>query len=175
MIDRFKPQAVINTGSAGGIDPTLHFGDIVISEALVYHDVDVTAFGYKPGQLPGQPELYKASRDLIDVAEKAINELKAEGALDIGNHLHGLIASGDVFMHQTERINAVRENFPGVKAVEMEGAAIAHSCHLFGVPVLVIRALSDIAGEESPMKFEEFIPLASRNSAKLVQRIVKYL
>jgi len=54
----------------------------------------------------------------------------------------------------------------------MEGAAIAHCCGLFSVPALVIRSLSDIAGAESPMSFNEFLPIASKHSAQIVMRIV---
>ena len=176
MIDRFKLAAVINTGSAGGIDPSLSFGDIVISSGLVYHDVDVTAFNYQPGQLPGQPQVFPVSENLVTAAESALDQLKKEGVLKSNiNCLRGIIGSGDVFMHKKERIDAVRKTFPEIKAVEMEGAAIAHTCHLFNIPVLIIRALSDVAGAESPMKFDEFITLASQNSSELVKRIVRNL
>ena len=50
LIQHFKPTAVINTGSAGGFDPELNVGDIVISTEVRHHDVDVTAFGYEIGQ-----------------------------------------------------------------------------------------------------------------------------
>jgi adenosylhomocysteine nucleosidase len=76
-------------------------------------------------------------------------------------------------MHQPESIAAVRQKFPNVAAVEMEGAAIAHCCRLFSVPVLVIRALSDIAGTESPVKFDEFLPIASKHSSEIVHYIVR--
>jgi adenosylhomocysteine nucleosidase len=76
-------------------------------------------------------------------------------------------------MYKPEHIAAVRRLFPDIAAVEMEGAAIVHCCRLFSIPALVIRALSDIAGSESPLKFEEFLPLASKNSAEIVRRIVR--
>jgi adenosylhomocysteine nucleosidase len=76
-------------------------------------------------------------------------------------------------MHQPESIALLRQRFPDVAAVEMEGAAIAHCCRLFSVPVLVIRALSDIAGVESPIKFDEFLPIASKHSSEMVRRIIK--
>jgi adenosylhomocysteine nucleosidase len=174
LIHRYGPALVINTGSAGGIDPALRFGDAVISSGLVYHDVDVTAFGYAPGQLPGQPEVFSVPEDLIRQAERAVDELKGEKLLPGDfNHRRGLIGSGDTFMHDPGHIAAVRERFPGLGAVEMEGAAIAHTCALFGVPALIIRALSDIAGAESPVTFDEFLPFASRNSGNIVRRIVK--
>ncbi|MDR3138305.1 MAG: 5'-methylthioadenosine/S-adenosylhomocysteine nucleosidase [Treponema sp.] len=174
LIQRYHPSLVINTGSAGGIDPALKFGDAVISDGLLYHDVDVTAFGYAPGQLPGQPAVFPVPGDLIQLAERAVDGLKGEGRLPAGfNHVRGLIGSGDVFMHDPERIVAVRRIFPALKAVEMEGAAIAHSCALFSVPALIIRALSDIAGTESPLAFKEFLPIASKHSAEIVRRIIR--
>ena len=174
LIQHFKPNCVINTGSAGGISPGLKVGDAIISTGLVYHDVDVTAFNYAPGQLPGQPQIFPVDEKLVKLAEDAVDELKRENVLPASfNHRRGIIGSGDVFMHEAERIAAVRRVFPDVAAVEMEGAAIAHCCALFSVPVLVIRALSDIAGAESPVSFDEFLPVASKHSAHIVMRIVK--
>ncbi|MDR2028364.1 MAG: 5'-methylthioadenosine/S-adenosylhomocysteine nucleosidase [Treponema sp.] len=174
LINRYHPDFVINTGSAGGLDPSLDFGDAVISDGLVYHDVDVTAFGYAPGQLPGLPAVFPVSEALIVLAEQAVDELKKETVLPGEfNHVRGLIGSGDVFMHESGRIDAVRSLFPAIRAVEMEGAAIAHACALFKVPALIIRALSDIAGAESPVKFEEFLPVASKHSGEIVRRIVR--
>jgi len=174
LINTFKPRFVINTGSAGGINPSLHFGDVIISTGLVYHDVDVTAFNYAPGQLPGQPQIFPADEDLIAKAEQAVAQLKQEKTLPSNlNYCRGLIGTGDVFMHQPESIAAVRQRFPDIAAVEMEGAAIAHCCRLFSVPALVIRALSDIAGVESPLKFEEFLPIASKNSAEIVRWLIR--
>jgi len=180
LIQKFNPAYIINTGSAGGIcivqkgqSDEIKIGDAVISTGLVYHDVDVTAFNYAPGQLPGQPQIFTVEENLIKLAEAAVDELKQEKSLpDSFNHRRGLIGSGDVFMHEPERIDAVRKLFPDLMAVEMEGAAIAHCCRLFSVPVLVIRALSDIAGTESPMSFTEFLPIASEHSARIVIRIV---
>jgi adenosylhomocysteine nucleosidase len=174
LILNFKPDFVLNTGSAGGINPALHFGDVIISTGLLYHDVDVTAFNYAPGQLPGQMQIFPADEKLITGAEQAVADLKLEGLLPADlNHLRGLIGTADTFMYRQESIAALRERFPDIAAVEMEGAAIAHCCSLFSVPMLVIRALSDIAGVESPMKFDEFLPIASKHSAEIVRRIVK--
>ncbi|MDR1302815.1 MAG: 5'-methylthioadenosine/S-adenosylhomocysteine nucleosidase [Treponema sp.] len=174
LITTYHAEMVINTGSAGGIDPRLNFGDAIISDGLVYHDVDVTAFNYAAGQLPGMPTVFPVPEDLIRRAEQAVEELKQERKLPAGfNYIRGLIGSGDVFMHDPARIAAVRTLFPDIKAVEMEGAAVAQSCFLFKVPALIIRALSDIAGAESPLKFSEFLPVASKHSAAIVLRIIQ--
>jgi adenosylhomocysteine nucleosidase len=76
-------------------------------------------------------------------------------------------------MHETDKITKVRELFPEMRAIEMEGAAIAHTCRLFGVPSLIIRAVSDIAGEESPVTSVQFLPVASKHSAEIVRRIIR--
>lgn len=174
MIRHYEPVLVINTGSAGGIDPSLKFGDVIISDGLIHHDADVTAFDYVPGQIPGMPAVFPVPEDLILRAEQAVDQLKQEKLLPPGfNHVRGLIGSGDVFMHDPERIGRVRKLFPNMRAVEMEGAAIAQTCYLFKIPALIIRALSDIAGVESPVAFNEFLPIASRHSGEIVRRIVK--
>ena len=41
LLQLCKPDLVINTGSAGGLAPTLQVGDIVVSDEVRYHDADV--------------------------------------------------------------------------------------------------------------------------------------
>ena len=174
MLERFAPSWVVNTGSAGGLDFGLTFGDLVVSASALYHDVDVTAFGYRKGQMPGSPERFEADAGLVDLAETAAASLLERGVLPGGTRIvRGVIASGDVFVHEAGRIAALRRDFPDLAAVEMEGAAIAHACSLFGTPFVIIRSLSDIAGKESPMKFEEFLPLAAGRSSALVLEMLK--
>ncbi|MDR1899075.1 MAG: 5'-methylthioadenosine/adenosylhomocysteine nucleosidase [Treponema sp.] len=176
LIHTYKPALVINTGSAGGIDPALAVGDAVIAEGLMYHDVDVTGFDYKPGQVPGQPAIFRTPESLVRAAGQAVTELKGETALPAGfNCLRGIVGSGDIFMHEEERIEAARRLFPDMLAFEMEGAAIAHTCLLLQVPALIIRSISDVAGKESPTTFDEFLPVASKHSAQIVGRIVRNL
>jgi adenosylhomocysteine nucleosidase len=140
----------------------------------MYHDVDVTGFNYRPGQVPGQPEIFRVPENLVRAAEEAVSTLKAEALLpEKFNYRRGLIGSGDIFMHQDERIEAARRVFPGIRAVEMEGAAIAHTCLLLETPALIIRSISDVAGKESPVAFEEFLPVASKHSSRIVSRIVR--
>jgi adenosylhomocysteine nucleosidase len=180
LIREYKPDMVINTGSAGGLSgdngPELTFGDVVISEGMVYHDFDLTVFGYAPGQLPGMNAVFNADKRLVKLACRAVSELKKEGTLpESMRHVTALIGSGDVFMSDDAVIERQRLKFPGMRAVDMEGAAIAHACSLFNVPCVVIRALSDVAGAESPVKFDEFLPVAAKHSSEIVRRLLQYL
>lgn len=169
LIDKFHPDYIVNTGSAGGFDPSLKVGDIVVSSEVRYHDVDVTAFGYEIGQLPANPAAYIPHETLVTAAKACIDGLE-----DIQTMV-GLITTGDTFMTKDDDIAKARANFPTMAAVEMEGAAIAHTCHQFNVPFVIIRSLSDIAGKESPTSFDEYLETASVNSSKLVINMLNAL
>src|SRR5699024_1823340 len=65
LLERFEPTHVINTGSAGGFSNKLEVGDIVIGKEVVHHDVDVTAFDYRYGQVPNMPASFPADNILI--------------------------------------------------------------------------------------------------------------
>lgn len=169
LIDKFAPDYVVNTGSAGGFDQSLKVGDIVISSEVKYHDVDVTAFGYEIGQLPGNPASYLPHPTLVEAAKTSI------ASLDNINTLIGLITTGDTFMTKDDDIAKARQNFPTMAAVEMEGAAIAHTCHQFSVPFVIIRSMSDIAGKESPTSFEAYLETASVNSSAMVTAMITEL
>ncbi|MBP0049199.1 5'-methylthioadenosine/S-adenosylhomocysteine nucleosidase [Marinobacterium sp. AK62] len=166
LLQMFKPDGVINTGSAGGFDETLDVGDVVISERVCHHDVDLTVFGYEPGQVPGLPPKFTADPLLSRFAEESI------AGMSSARTVRGLIATGDSFMNCPERVAETRKHFPSVKAVEMEAAAIAQTCHQFGTPFIVIRALSDIAGKESNLSFEQFLEKAATHSAEMVMAII---
>lgn len=169
LLHTFKPDVVINTGSAGGYDPALEVGAVVISDEVRHHDVDVTIFGYEMGQVPQMPAAFKADMKLMEVAREAVTE--------VGEHQYGigLICSGDAFMNDPERVEKVREYFPQMKAVEMEAAAVAQVCHQFETPFVVIRALSDIAGKESNVSFDEFLPVAAKHSTAIVLKAIEKL
>lgn len=169
LLDEYQPDVVINTGSAGGFDATLNVGDVVISTEVRHHDADVTAFGYEIGQMAGQPAAFQADEKLMAVAEKALESM-------VGKHaVRGLICTGDVFVCTAERQAFIRANFPSVIAVEMEASAIAQTCHQFQVPFVVVRAISDVADKESPMSFDEFLPLAAQSSSEMVSKMVELL
>jgi adenosylhomocysteine nucleosidase len=170
LIEHFTPDYIVNTGSAGGFEQSLKVGDIVIASQLRYHDVDVTAFGYEIGQLPGNPAAYIPHPTLVNAAKIGIEKLDKNIKT-----LSGLITTGDTFMTAAEDIAKARKNFPTMAAVEMEGAAIAQTCHQFNIPFVVIRSLSDIAGKESPSSFEAYLETASVNSSQLVLNMLTQL
>lgn len=170
LLERYQPDAVINTGSAGGFATDLNIGDVIISDEVRHHDVDAVVFGYELGQVPGMPAAYHADQPLRAIARSAI------AALGEVNVREGLIATGDAFMADPERVATTRAQFPTMLAVEMEGAAIAQTCHLFGCPFVVIRALSDIPGSgDNHLSFEQFLEVAADHSSRMVDHMLKVL
>lgn len=167
LIKLYEPDYVINTGSAGGFHPDLEVGDIVISQAVCHHDVDVTPFGYELGQVPGSPSCFLPDSNLVEIAKNSIK------ALNEVAHMHGLIATGDRFMHHPDDVAQTREKFPDMIACEMEAAAIAQTCHAFEVPFVITRSLSDIAGKENAVTFEQYLETAATHSAKLILEMLK--
>ncbi|MGD8205725.1 5'-methylthioadenosine/S-adenosylhomocysteine nucleosidase [Pantoea sp. FN0305] len=165
LLERCRPDFIINTGSAGGLDSSLKVGDIVISDEVRYHDADVTAFGYEPGQMAGCPAAFPADSALIAAAEACINQLNLHA-------VRGLVVSGDAFINGAEPLARIRTTFPQAIAVEMEATAIGHVCHQFATPFVVIRAISDVADQESHLSFEEFLSIAAQQSSLLVEMLL---
>ena len=170
LLERHQPDAIINTGSAGGFAADLAIGDVIISDEVRHHDVDAVVFGYEIGQVPGMPAAYLADKSLREVARNAIASL---GEVQVRE---GLIATGDAFMADPARVDATRAQFPSMLAVEMEGAAIAQTCHLYQCPFVVIRALSDIPGSgDNHLSFDEFLEVAADHSSRMVDQMLKQL
>lgn len=166
LIKEYTPDAVINTGSAGGFDPELNIGDVVIATQLLHHDVNVSHFGYELGQVPQMPAYYESDPKLVAIAQNAISDLPGIKVKT------GLVCSGDSFVGSDEAANIIKANFPNMAAVEMEGAAIGQVCHLMKTPFVVIRSLSDIAGKTSTISFDSYLETAAKNSAQLVLNII---
>ena len=168
LANHFQVEAIINTGSAGALAEGIAVGDVVIADKLVYHDVDVTAFGYAYGQMAQQPLYFESDKTFVAKIQESLSQL------DQNWHL-GLIATGDSFIAGDDKIASIKSHFPDVLAVEMEGAAIAQAAQALGLPFLVIRAMSDNANHEASISFDEFIIEAGRRSAQVLLAFLKTL
>ena len=164
----YEPELIINSGVSGALSPDLRVGDVVIGTDVVQHDVDTTALGDEPGFVSTVDRL---SFPLDNFASTAI----AAAAEELGiRAVRGRIASGDQFVASTERKEEIVRLFSAVTC-EMEAGAIAHVCFLNRVSCAVIRCISDGGNEEAPMSYEEFLPLAAKNSSELTLAYLKSL
>ncbi|EPV60566.1 5'-methylthioadenosine/S-adenosylhomocysteine nucleosidase [Streptococcus agalactiae GB00924] len=168
LVESFKVDAIINTGSAGAVATGLNVGDVVVSDTLVYHDVDLTAFGYDYGQMSMQPLYFHSDKTFVSTFEAVLSKEEMTSKI-------GLIATGDSFIAGQEKIDVIKGHFPQVLAVEMEGAAIAQAAQATGKPFVVVRAMSDTAAHDANITFDEFIIEAGKRSAQVLMAFLKAL
>ncbi|MFC7441251.1 5'-methylthioadenosine/adenosylhomocysteine nucleosidase [Laceyella putida] len=167
LIDRFQVEAVLFTGVAGALHPDLDIGDLVISTECQQHDIDASAVGFPKGTVPFQDvSIFPADPALVAWAAEAGRRIAGV------NVMTGKVLSGDQFISDANKVRELREQFAGA-CVEMEGAAVAHVCHLAGVPYVVIRSMSDRADHTADVNFAEFTELASERSAHIVREILR--
>ena len=139
LLRTFQPDCVISTGLAGGIDKCLKVMDVVASAQIVYHDV-WCGEGNAYGQIQGMPTFFEGNKTLFDCAI----------SLDTESPIHGgLICSGDKFITDSEELDAIKGNFPDGLAVDMESGSIAQVCHIYKVPFISFRIISDTPGAEN--------------------------
>lgn len=140
LVDEFHVDCLLNTGIAGSLNAEINIGDIVGSVDAVQHDVDATAWNYRPGELPGMGRTaFPADEGLLALAEKECQEVNP----DI-RFFRGRIVTGDQFISDVTVKERLKSVFGGFCA-EMEGGAIAQAAYLNGIPFLILRVISDKA------------------------------
>ena len=166
LADLFQVTHVINTGVAGSLNAELDIGDILISQDALHHDVDVTIFGYRPGEVPQMGFLeFQADQRLAALAKDACERVNPDV-----NVVLGRVVSGDQFISSKEVKERLISQFHG-DCAEMEGASIAHGAYLNGIPFVIIRAISDKADDSAEMDYPTFEAAAARHSAALVKEL----
>ncbi|ETW26742.1 MTA/SAH nucleosidase [Mycobacterium gastri 'Wayne'] len=171
LADRFRCRIIVFTGVAGGLDAELQIGDIVIAERVVQHDFGLVDDGqlqpYQPGHIPfieptdqlgyrADPGLIERVRDCLDGFTLPPLSTGAGGRGRPRRITFGTVLTGDQYLHCERTRSRLHREFDG-HAIEMEGGALAQVCEAFGIPWLVIRALSGLAGTDSGLDFNRFV------------------
>ncbi len=183
LITEFKVDEIIFTGVAGAVDSKVKIGDIVVAEELFQHDFDASPFLLKhvlplilKKEIGTNPfvrnRLYDACSNFVDnqienvISEEYLDEYK----ISKPKVLLGNIASGDQFIKDSEKRDEIKSGLDNVLAVEMEGAAVAQVCYEFGIPLGVIRTISDDANDNAIKDFPKFVyNVASQYSFQIVK------
>lgn len=189
LADRFRCRLIVFSGVAGGLDPDLHIGDVVVADSTLQHDAGVIEDGriltYQAGHVPFfnptdrlgypvDPALLARVRERLEGFALPPLSARAGGEGRPPRIAYGPILSGDQYVH----CEATRERLfrdLGGRAVEMEGGALGQVCEAFGVPWLDIRALSDLAGRDSRMDFMAFVDEVAASSAAILRRLLPVL
>lgn len=189
LADRFGCRAIAFSGVAGGLDPGLRIGDVVIAERAIQHDAGViedaalrvyqaghvpflnptTQFGY-----PADPVLLARVRGHLDGLTLPALSRNAGGGDRPPRIAFGTVLTGDQYLHcEVTRVRLYGDL--GGQAVEMEGAAVSQVCENFGIPWLVVRALSDLAGAQSSYDFTAFVDEVAAQSAAILRHLLPVL
>ncbi|MCV3509019.1 5'-methylthioadenosine/adenosylhomocysteine nucleosidase [Campylobacter sp. CNRCH_2016_3089] len=167
MIEKFKAELMLFTGVAGAFNPSLEIGDLIYATKLAQYDLDITAFGHPLGYVPGNEIFIKT--------DDKLNNLAIEVAKELGVKLQsGIIATGDEFICDENKKAKIREIF-NADACEMEGASVVLVCDALKIPCLVLRSMSDKAGEKAEFDFDEFVEKSAKISANFVLKICEKL
>jgi adenosylhomocysteine nucleosidase len=186
MLDRFPCSALMFCGVAGGLDPALGVGDVVVGTRNIQYDygaeLEAGFKTYQPGKppLPGFDDVhgYDVPLHLIErlrVAAAGMTFDALPESVGAGHRLprvsFGPIATGDCFVN-SERTRKRLHGSYGAQACEMEGGAVAQVAERFGnLPLVNVRCLSDLAGAESHLDFGAFLPIAARNASLVAHRL----
>ena len=164
-----RPDCIISTGVAGGMGQGVRIMDIVAGREIVYHDV-WCGDGNEYGQVQGMPARFSADDRLYSIA------MSLGSVQDCDSTVHGgLICSGDYFVGP-EQLAAIKNRFPDGMAVEMESGAIAQVCHIFGIPFLSFRVISDSPEQEGNYnQYLDFWSSIAETSFKNIRRFLEAL
>jgi adenosylhomocysteine nucleosidase len=184
VLEHFQPREVVFTGIAGGVNPALSPGDIVIGEQTAYHDYGtITPDSMKrratrnPFTMQENPEFFSCDSGLVKLAlvvgtTISLEKIAGKNGIRTPQIIKGIIVTGDVFVSSLVATQNLRSRLMA-DATEMEGAAVAQACWQQKTPFIIIRSLSDDAGNNAAMDVRSFYEIAARNSASLVIALMK--
>ena len=169
LIDDYHPAKILFTGIAGGLDPAINIGDVVVAKQCVQHDMDCSAMGFKIGAIP------YTEWHFIDT-DKNLSALALIFPASDFKNFHGNVLTGDQFMthEQVDSKKYLRDELQGI-AIEMEGAAVSMVAMINEIPCLILRTISDKADSNATVDFKKFVPIASLRNYKIVEFILKNL
>lgn len=156
-IEKFAPELVINSGVAGGTPP-LNQGDMVIPEKSVEHDY------YAPDE-----------QTVYYMSDKKVSAALKKACVKLGYPVKTCtIATGDSFIDKPEKVAELKQKF-NAEAFDMESAAIAKTCRMFGVKCALVRSISDNGVDDNMKSFYEFLSEAAKRSQLVVEQTLKNL
>ena len=169
LIRRYQPDCILNTGVAGSIDESVRVMDVVVGQQVIYHDVDCGP-GNGFGQVQGCPQFFHSEPALCKAAFRP-------GYVEDGRMWVGVITSGDQFIQHQEQVEHIKRNVHEGIAVDMESGAVAQVCHIYKVPFVSIRIISDAPGDDKQRfkQYTDFWGELANRSFQVTRKILEQL
>ena len=169
MIRTWKPDVIISSGCAGGNGDDVQVQDVVVGAEVSYHDVYCgTAIDNSTvyGQVQGMPARFKADPFLLSKVQQIASP-------DFPTIHPGLIVTGDWFVDSKDKMRSIVGKFPDAIAVDMESAAIAQTCHIYKVPFISFRVVSDVPLRDTDAaQYHDFWDRIAENSFHVTKAFV---
>lgn len=164
MINQCHPDLIISSGCAGGASTELNVLDVIVGSRVVYHDAYYGLEDDEFGRVQGMPKYYEAPQELIAIAK----------GLDYSHRIHdGLVASGEWFVDSVDKVKEILGHFPDAIGIDMESAAIAQTCHIFNVPFISFRVVSDVPAKENNVAdYKNFWETVSESSFAITSQFL---
>ncbi len=177
LLSMFGARTLTFSGVAGGLNPELGVGSVLLAERLAVHDYGIiTAGAFTPtayGVIPvGAPVLSEP-----EPVEEAVRAVLARVASAVAGRLDarlGGVVTADYFLNCAATRDELHARL-GADAIDMESGAVAVVARAWGVPLYVIRTLSDLAGGDSHLTYDEMVEAAAGNSAACVETLLGLL
>lgn len=195
LISEFKVRVLLFSGVAGGINPDYNVGDVILVSQAFQHDVGHWGKEFTMHAAGSLPEIgigtgkespyldlnvFWQPAVLSNLKKQAIQFLKSFKAVRVNNtdyspvlKVDGIVATGDQFIANDAKKKYLRSKKSDI--VEMEGAAVAQVALKNQIPCMIIRAVSDKAGEDAHVNFQVFFATVAKNNADLVVHLLKYI
>ena len=173
LLGHFGCDSIAFSGVAGGVNPEYKIGDVLVAEQLIQHDYGAVVSGQLISAIPG------VFPGMVDENEDVSYKMSKEMRKQLGDILKdevrfGRILTGDTYLACSKTRQMFYEQFRA-DAIEMEGAAIAQVCCNWHKPFVIVRVLSDLAGNESHFDFNDFVDDSSRKAARVINKILPVL
>lgn len=164
LILNYKPDIIINTGMAGGIDDSLNIGDFVAGSYTLYHDLDFGTLTSLKDDLAVPLEI-EGNKELLSLVKSISKNIK-----------YGKICTGDQFISDYKSLSIIKNKYPDALAVDMESCSIAHACYLYNIPFISLRVISDTPSQHNnSQQFVDFLKKADSDSFNIIKELLSVI
>ena len=166
LVLNYDIDMLINIGSAGALQTDISVSDVIVSTRVAVSDFDISAFGYK--------QSFDEARYTFKADERLVNILKE---LELNNVHYGDMVSSDSFISTKDQVEKILVNYDTALCADMEAASIAMVLEQFKIPFIIVRSISDniVSTEDNTIEFEEYLKVASKNSAFITRKLIEAL
>ncbi|CAG36275.1 5'-methylthioadenosine/S-adenosylhomocysteine nucleosidase family protein [Desulfotalea psychrophila] len=192
LISEFKIDIIMFSGVAGAINPEYRVGDVVLLSRAFQHDFGHLGRAFKMHAVGVLPEIGIGSGEespyldlnlfwqedvLVNLKKRSVEFSKSFSPVQVNGQdylpalkIDGTVATGDQFIASDAKKKVLQSQ--GADIAEMEGAAVAQVAAQNKIPCMIFRSVSDTAGGEANLDFQNFFATVAKNNAELAAYLI---